>query len=135
MDPTGNAVLGVLFRWIHISSVVILLGGVIHARLALVPAKVPDQMAARYRPWILGAMIALVISGLYNLFTKPALPLMYLAGFGLKMLLVLHIFAVAILLTRTGIDESKRSRWMTGIVCSGLAVIMISAWLRWISLT
>ena len=38
MDPTLRAVLGVSMRWIHITSVVTLMGGFIFARFALAPA-------------------------------------------------------------------------------------------------
>jgi hypothetical protein len=38
MDPTVRAVLAVSIRWIHIASVVTLLGGFIYARFALAPA-------------------------------------------------------------------------------------------------
>ena len=47
---------------------------------------------------------------------------------------VLHIFAVAILYTIPGAGEPKRKRWLTGMVVSGLIIIAISAYLRWISL-
>jgi hypothetical protein len=53
---------------------------------------------------------------------------------GIKFLFVLHIFAVAILYTIPGAGEPKRRRWLTGMVISGLLVIAISAFLRWISL-
>ena len=38
MDPTLRAVLGVCMRWIHIASVVTLIGGFIYARFVLAPA-------------------------------------------------------------------------------------------------
>jgi hypothetical protein len=49
--------------------------------------------------------------------------------FGIKMLLALHIFA-AMVLYRKG-----KERTLTGIVISGAAIVAISAYLRWISLT
>jgi hypothetical protein len=53
--------------------------------------------------------------------------------FGIKMLLVLHIFATAIMITIPANNEGKRARRMTGMVYSGLIVFLISAYLRWIS--
>ena len=38
MDPAVSAVLGVCMRWIHIVSVVTLIGGFIYARFVLAPA-------------------------------------------------------------------------------------------------
>ena len=38
MDPTLRAVLAVCMRWIHIASVVTLIGGFIYARFVLAPA-------------------------------------------------------------------------------------------------
>ena len=65
---------------------------------------------------------------------KPALPPGYHMWFGIKMLLVLHIFVVGFLLTTPSGDDAKLRRWMGGIVYSGLAVILISSWLRWMFL-
>jgi hypothetical protein len=47
---------------------------------------------------------------------------------------VMHIFAVAILYSTVNAEESKRNRWLTGMIASGLIIIAISAYLRWISL-
>ncbi len=135
-----ETVVGLLSRWVHISSVVVLLGGVLYARFVLGPATaalaaegrraMAEQLAARYRPWLFAALAGLVASGLYNLFTKPKLPAGYHAWFGVKMLLAMHIIAVSVLLCKPGVDEAKRARWMTGIAGSGLAVLLLSAWLR-----
>ncbi len=38
MDPAVRAVLGVCMRWIHIASVVTLIGGFIYARFVFAPA-------------------------------------------------------------------------------------------------
>ena len=42
MDPTLRAVLAVSMRWIHVTSVVTLIGGFIFARFALAPALATD---------------------------------------------------------------------------------------------
>jgi hypothetical protein len=55
--------------------------------------------------------------------------------FGIKMLLVLHIFVTGVLLATPSGDEAKRRRWMTSIVYSGLAIFGVSSWLRWISIS
>lgn len=137
-------VLGVLMRWLHIAGVVLLLGGVTYARWVLAPAlgslspdlrrSVTARAAVQARGMMLGAVIAILGSGLYNFLTKGTYPPGYHMAFGIKMLLVLHIFAVAFLLAKPGADEDKRHRWMSGVIFSGGVVLVISAYLRWISL-
>jgi hypothetical protein len=53
--------------------------------------------------------------------------------FGIKFLLALHVLAVGWMATRASVSEEKRLRWLTGILASGLAVTLISAYLRWLS--
>jgi uncharacterized membrane protein len=135
--------LGVLMRWIHITSIVIAVGGLIFARFALHPslARLPeaqrqsvvDGIASRFSPWIWAALAGAVVSGLYNFLTKPSYPPGYHMWFGIKALLALHIIAVLILLARPRGSYEKRARWMSGVIASGLAVFAISAYLRWIS--
>jgi len=127
MEPIP--VLGVILRWLHIVSVAVLIGGVFYARFFA------HKLVPQFRGWMIGAMGALIVSGLYTLLTKSSLPDGYHAFFGVKMLLVLHIFVVSFLISTPAADEQKRMRMMTGIVFSGLAVLLISSWLRWISLS
>lgn len=129
MDPTLAAVLGVLFRWIHIVSVVVLIGGFFYAWSAQVAP------AEGFRSKIYLALAGILVSGLYTLLTKHSLPPHYHMYFGIKMLLALHIFAVSFLMTLHGSDDEKKKRWARGIVMSALVVIAISAWLRWMSLS
>jgi hypothetical protein len=129
MDPTLAAILGVFFRWLHIMSVVVLIGGILYAR------SIGGKLAPSFRTTIYGGIVALLISGLYNFLTKPSYPPHYHMWFGIKMLLVLHVFAVSILLTVPAATEEKQRRRMTGIAISATVIIAISAYLRWISLT
>ena len=48
--------------------------------------------------------------------------------FGIKILLALHVFAVAFLITKP--VNPRRSRMMTGTIISGLIILAISAYLR-----
>ena len=142
MDPAVRAVLGVCMRWIHIASVVTLIGGFIYARFALAPAlaTVPPSegeavgaAAVRsFRP-LLYAVTA-IGSGIYNFATKASYPPGYQMWFGIKMLLVLHVAAAAILYSVRESGQAKRNRTALGIVISGLLVIAISAYLRYLSL-
>lgn len=117
-----DAALHVAMRWLHIASVIILLGGVFYARFA------GGVLAQQFKPLAYGAIGGILISGIYNFLSKPSFPPHYQMWFGIKILLVLHIFA-AIILYR------GKTRTLTGIVISGAIVVAISGWLRWLSLT
>lgn len=122
-----DLILSVLMRWLHISSVAVLLGGVVHARFG------GQLVGEKFRGWLNGAMLGLLVSGIYNFLTKASFPKGYHMWFGIKMLLALHIFAVATLLARGAGDPAKQRRWATGVAISGFTVILISAVLRWLS--
>jgi len=128
MGETSQTLLGVLSRAVHIASVVILIGGIFYARFF------STGLAERFRNWVYAAVLVLVASGLYNLLTKASYPPGYHAWFGVKMLLVLHIFAASLAAALRAGGEGRRTRTLTGILVSAAAAILISAWLRWISL-
>jgi hypothetical protein len=134
-------VVGIFMRWAHIASVALLIGGIAYARAVAVPVltgndrfTIFERLAARYRPVVYAAIAGIVVSGLYGVFTRTGHTRYYHMWFGIKMLLALHVFAAAILSVRptagTEIDEAKRGRRMTGVVVSGLLVILIAAYLR-----
>jgi|SRR5579884_1732504 len=145
MNPALHATLTVLMRWIHIASVVVLLGGFFFARLVLAPAlagsrdpdsrAVADRAAARFRPFLLTVALTIVGSGLYNYLTKPSYPPHYHMWMGIKLLLVLHVLAATLLYATAPANEAKRRRQATGILISGAVIILISGWLRYISLS
>ena len=130
--------LNILMRWLHISSVVVSIGGILYARLVVVPsiASLPadqqetlgDAMAARYRGLLYLAMLFLLASGTYNIFMNLGRGPLYHALLGIKLLLVLHVFAVGFLIVKP--RNPKRTRMMTGVVISGVIIIAISAVLR-----
>jgi len=144
MDPTLRAVLAVLMRWIHVTSVVTLIGGFIFARYAVAPAlatmvepergMLSNKVVGNFRPLLYTVLATVLGSGLYNYLTKASYPPHYHMWIGIKFLFVLHIFAVSVLYTIPQAEEVKRVRWLSGMVWSGLVIIAISAYLRWISL-
>ena len=146
MDPLLRAVLAVCMRWIHITSVVTL-----HRRLHLCPLRArpgarprclsPPAARSAIAPSRISALclytvlVTILGSGLYNYLTKPSYPPHYHMWIGIKFLFVTaHFRSVAILYTIPGAGEPKRKRWLTGMVISGLIIIAISNYLRWISL-
>ncbi|MDQ6664041.1 MAG: hypothetical protein M3Z23_06580 [Acidobacteriota bacterium] len=136
-------ILNVLSRWVHISSAIALLGGILYARLVAVPAmrvlgteaqeKFSESLASRYRPMLYVAICGLLVSGVYNLLNKRGATPVYHAIIGVKMLLALHVFAVGFLMVQPA--NPKRARQMTGLLASGFAIVLLSALLRYISLS
>jgi len=116
-----DALLHLGMRWLHIASVVILIGGIFYARFAV------GDLAQGFKPMAYGAIGGILISGTYNFVSKQAYPPHYHMWFGIKILLVLHIFAATLL-------YRGKTRALTGIVISGAVVIAISGWLRWLSI-
>ena len=130
--------LGIFMRWLHIASVVTLIGGMLYGWLVLVPASgvlaadarkaLAERTAARYRQLVFGAIGALLLSGAYNLLTNPGHHLRYYILLGIKLLLVAHVFSVGILLVTK--NPEHRGRLFAGAAISGLVIILISAYLR-----
>jgi uncharacterized membrane protein len=91
-------------------------------------------LAARFRPIVYAAIAGLLVSGTYNLLTHPGHTRVYHIWFGIKMLLTAHIFASAILAVKAPgekpDDEARRVRRLSGVVVSGLLVLLIAAYLR-----
>lgn len=128
----------VLMRWLHFTSMATLVGGILYGRLVMnssLGGLSPDardafdrSAAAAYRPLVLSAVIGLIVSGTYNLMTNPGHTPKYHMLLGIKLMLVLHVFAVAFLITKP--NNPRRARMMTGTLISGLAILAISAYLR-----
>ncbi len=128
----------VIMRWLHFSSFVTLIGGMLYSRLMMIPAldtvspdsakALSSKAATRYRPFVIAAICGLIISGTYNLLTNPGHTVKYHILLGVKLVLVLHIFAVALLVSER--ENPRRARQMTGVIVSGLVVLAISAYLR-----
>src|SRR3954463_3489117 len=122
------ALLNISMRFLHIISAILLLGGIVAWRFGVLPAlavlgedtrrKVDNAVAASWRPFVLFGVAGLLVSGTYNFLNKTGLTPAYHAVIGVKFLLVLHVFAVAIIAMKP--DNSKRSRQLTGVAISGI---------------
>ncbi len=144
MDPAVSAVLGVCMRWIHIASVVTLIGGYIYARFALAPAiasaapaeanSLTAAVQRAFRPILFTVIATVLISGIYNYATKASYPRGYHMWMGIKLLLVLHILSSAIIDSTRAPSPAKSSRTALGIVITGLLAIAIANYLRYLSL-
>jgi uncharacterized membrane protein len=139
----------IVARFLHIASVILLLGGVAYARQVLVPAlnSLPEDLRAqsasaaqsRFKTAVYVLLTLIVLSGLYNFFTYagPRHSAAYQMWFGIKMLLVAHIVATAILWALSPYGDAavgaKRTRRAASITIAGLIVVAISAYLRSLS--
>ncbi|HPQ16868.1 MAG TPA: hypothetical protein PLP04_16670, partial [Bryobacteraceae bacterium] len=137
-------VLGVFSRWLHIVSVVALIGGAIYVWGVAAPALKGLQdddrtgawaaQAARFRPLVYAAIAGLLVSGTYNLLTQPGHTRMYHIWFGVKMLLAAHVFVSAALAVSAPAErpesESRGVRRLAGAAIVGLLAILVAAYLR-----
>ena len=131
-------VIYVIMRWLHIASMATLIGGMIFGRWVMSQAaeglspdsreSFLDRAAMLYRPLVFTAIAGLLFSGCYNILTNLGHTPLYHMLLGIKLLLVMHVFAVAILIARP--HNPRRARMMAGAAISGLAIIAISAYLR-----
>jgi hypothetical protein len=141
MDSTAAVILSTLMRWMHIGSITLLVGGAAYARWIVRPALdgldrddrkvLIGRFQAGFRPLVYAATVGIAGSGLFNFFSRAGdhTPF-YHALFGTKVLLALHVFASAVLMVRRGADEQKYFRLASGVLISGLLIILISAYLR-----
>ena len=125
-------------RWLHVSSMAALIGGAFYAWFVAGRATerlnpesrdaLWEDMAAYYRPVVYTAVAALLVSGLFNILAHGGHSLRYHILLGIKLLLVLHVFAVMLLSVQR--QAKRRVRMMAGAAISGLAIIAISGYLR-----
>jgi uncharacterized membrane protein len=130
-----------LSLWLHIASAALLIGGAIYARLAIqaaaatvaedAAAKIGDAAAQRFRGWVFAAIAVLLITGGYNYLHTGAHSARYHILLGIKLLLVLHIFASVLLSLRP--NNPRRARQLAGAGISGMAVILIAVYLSQIA--
>lgn len=153
MDPVT-----LLLRWAHILAAITALGGLLFARVALLPTaeelgpETADRIHAgirrRWLPWVIGAITLLFGSGLANYVLMirrvKATPELwgpdwmqqtgYHALFGAKFLLAMIVFYLASGLVGRGAStqwiRSNRRQWLTVAVALGVGVVLISSWMR-----
>lgn len=128
MDPNLTTLLGAAMRWVHLMSIIVLVGGAYYS------VRMGPPLGEKFRSTAIAAMALILGSGLFNLLTKVNPPKGYHMWFGIKFLLVLHIFAVTWIAVMPGTDDSKRQRVMRGAVLSATVVVALSGYLRWLSL-
>ncbi|MEO8592568.1 MAG: hypothetical protein ABI759_04530 [Candidatus Solibacter sp.] len=134
-------ILTAVMRWVHISSMATLVGGILYSRFVMIPSAealspeargaLDEGAAKHYRPFVVAATIGLILSGIYNYLVKPGHSVTYHALFGIKILLALHVLSIAILATAP--HNPRRARQLFGAAMSGLIILLISAYLKGIA--
>src|SRR5258705_13388473 len=115
MDAT--AVIGMSMRWLHIFSVVILVGAFFYTW------STRRVIASSFRMALYLALLGILASGTYNYLTKASYPPHYHMWIGIKFLLVLHVFAVTVLANLGVPDPAKFQRRAMGVVISAAVII------------
>ncbi len=130
------SVLNVTMRWLHISSMTVLVGGLLFLWIGFDEGDGPvsARAAGAYRPLFLLAAALVLISGIYNFLHKMQTAVLtptYHAVIGIKLLLVLHVLAAGFLATRA--SNPKRRRQAAGAAITGFVILALSAVLRSLS--
>lgn len=133
-----------LMRWLHLGGIAIVVGGMVFWRLALLPALDPIRGAAeggvvvrRFAPILRGAIYAIIVSGLYQVFhLTPRVPASVHQIYVTLLLTKLTLATVALTAAyRSVIDRSKdaffswRRPLTLNLILVGL-IIAIAAYLR-----
>lgn len=140
-----------LMRWIHILAAVVAVGGSTFMRLVLMPAaaetlddephqRLRQAVMRRWRVFVHAGIGLLLLSGFYNYLAVTRFDHKGQAGYhaliGVKILLALAVFALAIGLTsRKSWSETLRRdarRWLGLLVALAMAVVMIGGVLKWL---
>jgi len=144
----ADTIVPLLSRWVHILSVITLIGGTIFIRLVLMPAAkatlteqqhdtLREAIRARWAIVTHAGIALLLFSGTYNAYlgftAHPDQPL-YHGLFGIKILLAFTVFFFVSALvgrseTMAGIRKN-RARWMSVTVAAAIAIVIISGILR-----
>jgi uncharacterized membrane protein len=128
----------VFMRWLHISSVAGLIGGMIYGRVVMTASAgelapearlaLEERAAALFRPIVVVTLVCLMFSGVYNIISYTGHTTRYHILLGVKLLLVAHIFVSAIMIVQP--RNQRRARQAAGAAIAGIIVIGISAYLR-----
>lgn len=147
--PAQYDVLMIASRWLHFASFIAAVGGTIFLRFLLHPAMaataLPEQVAAAFRNNLLRrwaralhvCIALLILTGLYNAFVQfprhPAIPggmPVYHVVFGIKMILVLALFFIAIAISghSQAFEPMRRRRpmWMLVNLALAAAIVLLS---------
>lgn len=147
----GMQILDILFRWLHVGTAIVLVGGTVFMRFVLMPSaeKLPtdahdtlrSELIARWKRFVHAGILLLLVSGLYN-YLKVAIPKhkmdpqkgLYHGLLGTKIILAFVVFFVAsVLVGRSAKFEAmrqNRKKWLGFLVLLTAIIVAISGFVK-----
>ena len=131
--------LGIISRWIHIGSAIVLLGGTICLKFVVGPVlkdqsqELKEAVRGRWKRFVHAAIAGLLLSGLYNYL--KAFPLhrgdgLWHAMVDTKIILALGVFFIASVLAGRSKGTQKfrdnAAKWTTIAILLGLLIVAMS---------
>jgi len=140
----GTTLLNLVSRWLHIIPVIIMVGGTIFLRLALLPAfasrehtdvgaELRESVRAKWAKWIGISTLLLLVTGFYNAYFKAVtyeLSHLYNGLLLIKMLLAFAVFYFAARLSgrsEKAVKLREREMHWTNILCVLMLTIVLIA--------
>jgi hypothetical protein len=143
------APLDLVARWLHLGSVIVMVGGSVFMRFLLMPAAnaLPDsehqalreRIIGRWRKVVHTSIGLLLLTGIYTLVSRIKLvgPAWH-ALFGIKFLLALVVFFIASALVGRSPAlapmRENRAKWLSIAITLATLIVLISGVLRYIPL-
>lgn len=143
-------VVDLLFRWIHVGTAIVLMGGAVFTRFVLLPAatELPEaehdalkgRIKARWKKFVMIGILLLLVSGFYNYLQVQAVAhgaagdKRYHMILGVKILLAFGVFFLASVLTgRSAKFEGMRkhpAKALTWLIILAALVVGIASFLK-----
>lgn len=138
MDST--TIINLFSRWFHIIPVVILVGGTVFLRLAVLPVfsdnqhpQLREAMRKKWAKWIGISTLLLLVTGFYNAYFKAVTYELSPLHNGLllvKMVLAFAVFYLAAVLSgrsKTAVKFRLHEAYWTNVLCSLMLAIILVA--------
>lgn len=144
----ANQILGLVSRWLHVIPVIILVGGTIFMRLALVPAasqtsasaELREAIRSRWAKLVMLSVLFLLITGLYNAFTKILGYELHPTYHSLVLVKLVVGFVIFFLASRLSGRSEKAAKfreqetmWLNILCLLMLALVLIAGYMRFMS--
>jgi uncharacterized membrane protein len=138
-------ILALLSRWLHVIPAMVLVGGALFLRFALLPAanevggqdEFREAVRRRWAKWVMISVLLMLISGFYNAYLKAIgyqLSPVYLALLTIKILLAFFVFYLASVLTgRSKTAKKFRQKeifWLNVLCASMIAIVAVAGWMK-----
>lgn len=147
-DFTGAFGMQVVMRWVHVLTAIVVVGGVIFMRLVLAPVsraqldpaagqQLREAIMGRWRKVVHAGILLFLVSGLYNYFfvTRYAheAPVYHML-FGIKFLLALVVFALALMLTSSkgyaARVQANAAAWTGVLITLAVLTVMLGGYMK-----